>query len=97
MEMYGDGNIHFLAPLAKQNQFYVPECGDDTKSSIGSDQSSKTESSSAEEEGKDEDEGSGTGGEHSSSDASSFEELNVNESDLNVNDDQGLDTNEAWC
>ncbi len=79
MELYDDGIIYFLAPLAKQNEFYVPETGGMSPEgeSPSSDLSSKTEESSSEEpEGVQE--GATTGDEKSDS-GSSFEELNVNE------------------
>ncbi|XP_072038777.1 testis-expressed protein 264-like [Amphiura filiformis] len=77
MELYDDGIIHFLAPLAKQNEFYVPETGgiSPEEEAPNSDMSSKTgESSSGEDQ-----EGGGQEGTTGSDSGSSFEELNVNE------------------
>ena len=80
MELYDDGIIYFLAPLAKQSEFYVPETGGITTEGeqLSSDGSSKTEESSCSDDQEgDKGEGGATTGDGTDS-ASSFEELNVN-------------------
>ena len=78
IELYQDGLIHFLAPLSKQKDFYVPETGDVEVSELSAGQLEEGDQEDPEQSGindEDKEKAADHSGEDSTNSESSFEQL----------------------